>query len=339
MNPGRSVAAVAGAGAATALWWITRERDRRAVERDPELALLHQPPPRDELEIRSSDGTRLHVELFGDESGPPVLLVHGWTCGIGFWAHQLRELASDHHVIAYDLRGHGRSEPPRDDDFSLDALATDLEAVLEATLEPDDRALLVGHSLGAMTIVAWAGRSPEAVRSRAAGAALINTGVGDFISESLIVRAPSALGRAKGAVGRVALSVPAPLPSSSPITHRAVRYVALSPKATPAQVAFCEDMALRCPRRVRAGCGRSLSTLDLTEAVEHVAVPALVIAGGDDRLTPPAHADRLARMLPDCVGLERLEDVGHMAPVEAREPVNAALRELAGRVLAAPAPA
>lgn len=340
MTSVRPVAAAASAGAAAALWFAARERDRRAVERDPEHALLFQPPsPRDELEIRSGDGTRLHVELFGDADGPPIVLVHGWTCGVRFWTHQIRELARHRRVIAYDLRGHGRSEAPRDRDFSVDALAADLEAVLEAVLGPGERALVAGHSLGAMTIVAWAGRSPEAVPSRAAGVALVNTGLGDLISESLIVRAPSALGRARGAVGRVALGIPAPLPRSSPVTSRAVRYIALSSAASPAQVAFCEDLALRCPRDVRAGYGRSLSTLDLTDAVEHVTVPTLVMAGADDRLTPPAHADRLARLLPDCAGVKHLQDVGHMAPVEAREPVNAALREFADSVLAGPAPA
>jgi pimeloyl-ACP methyl ester carboxylesterase len=336
----RPVAAAASAGAAAALWFVARERDRRAVERDPEHALLFEPPvPRDELAVRSGDGTTLHVERFGDAQGPPIILVHGWTCGVRFWTHQIRDLAQHHRVIAYDLRGHGRSEAPRDRDFSVDALAADLEAVLEATLDPGERALVVGHSLGAMTIVAWAGRSPEAVPARAAGVALLNAGLGDLISESLIVRAPSALGRARGVVGRLALGVPAPLPRSSPITNRAVRYIALSPAASPAQAAFCEELALRCPRDVRAGCGRSLSTLDLTDAAEHVTVPTLVMAGADDRLTPPTHADQLARLLPDCAGVERLQGVGHMAPVEAREPVNVALRDFAARVLAARATA
>jgi pimeloyl-ACP methyl ester carboxylesterase len=131
------------------------------------------------------------------------------------------------------------------------------------------------------------------------------------------------------------LGVSAPLPPASPITCRAVRYVALSPKATPAQVAFCQELVLACRRDVRAGCGRTLSKLDLADAIEHLTVPTVVIAGEGDRLTPPSHAARLERLLPDSAGVVELERVGHMAPVEAHQQVNAAVRQLADRVLSA----
>jgi len=220
-------------------------------------------------------------------------------------------------------------------DFSLHALAEDLQAVLEATLGGGERALLAGHSLGAMSILAWAGQRPHAVASRAAGAALLNTGFGDLVSESLVLRAPSALGRARAAIGTVALGLSAPLPPASPLTYRAVRHFVLSPAATPAQVAFCQELVLGCRRTVRAGCGRELTRLDLTHALEHLTVPTVVLAGEDDKLTPPPQAERFARLLPDCDGIVELERVGHMAPVEAGEAVSAALAELAAQVLPA----
>lgn len=334
MTGRRGAAAGALGAAATAAVWLTAHRhDRRAAERDPEHRLLFEPVSGRELAVRSGDGTQLHVELFGDEDAPPIVLVHGWTCALRFWAHQLRELSPSHRVIAYDLRGHGRSEAPKHGDFSPRALAQDLQAVLEATLAGSERALLVGHSLGAMSILAWAGHRPDEVASRAAGAVLLNTGFGDFVSQSLVLRAPSPLGRARGAIGAVALGVSAPLPPASPITYRAVRHVALSPAATPAQVAFCQELVLGCRRTVRAGCGRELTKLDLADAVEHLTVPTLVLAGEDDRLTPPQHAERLARLLPESAGIVELERVGHMAPVEAHQRVNAAIRQLADRVL------
>ncbi|GEM_PF-3940399 len=84
---------------------------------------------------------------------------------------------------------------------------------------------------------------------------------------------------------------------------------------------------------VRAGCGRELTRLDLTDALEHLTVPTAVVAGEDDKLTPPSHAERLARLLPDSAGVVKLERVGHMAPVEAHRQLNATIRGLADRVL------
>ena len=61
------------------------------------------------------------------------MLFHGWMCTPEFWRLQVEALAKDHHVVAYDTRGHGRSGTPKDGDWSLDRLADDLEFVLDAT--------------------------------------------------------------------------------------------------------------------------------------------------------------------------------------------------------------
>ncbi|MGW3730275.1 alpha/beta fold hydrolase, partial [Streptomyces sp. NPDC000851] len=110
------------------------------------------PVPARELIVTSADGSRLHVEVHGPEQAPPVVLVHGWTCSTAFWAAQIRALAADHRVIAYDQRGHGRS--PASPACSTEALADDLEAVLAATLAPGERAVIAGHSMGGMTVMA-----------------------------------------------------------------------------------------------------------------------------------------------------------------------------------------
>ena len=87
--------------------------------------------------VRSKDGIRLHAEVFGPEDGYPVVLAHGITCAIRVWAYQIADLAKDHRVIAFDHRGHGRSAvPARRSGYSLDCLAGDIDAVLEATLKP-----------------------------------------------------------------------------------------------------------------------------------------------------------------------------------------------------------
>lgn len=334
--------ALVGIGATVAAWRAAHRRDLRAVERDPANAILSQRPRGEEVDVVSRDGTRLRAELFGPADAPPLVLVHGWTCARRFWRWQVHGLADRFRIVTYDLRGHGESEAPRDADFTTDALADDLQAVLEATIPPaadgtPRPALLAGHSLGAMSIVAWAGRQPDEVARRAAAAALCNTGIDDLVSRSLLFKLPAGAERLKALVGGVFLGASAPLPPASPISMRAVRYVALSPSASPAQVAFCQEMVLACRRDVRASFGRTLTRLNLAEAIGNLTVPTLLVGGDADRLTPPPHVDRLAQALPQVAEELRLPGSGHMGPIEDGDAVNAALVRLAERAGLAPA--
>lgn len=149
------------------------------------------PPARRTLEAVSADGSRLHVEVHGAEDAPAVVLAHGWTCSTAFWAAQIRDLAVTHRVIAYDQRGHGRSPAARS--YTADALADDLIAVLAATLAPGERAVVAGHSMGGMTVMAAAGR--PGFDERVAAALLCSTGSSRLVAEARVVPcAPGAHG-------------------------------------------------------------------------------------------------------------------------------------------------
>ncbi|WP_031082461.1 alpha/beta fold hydrolase, partial [Streptomyces sp. NRRL WC-3549] len=132
------------------------------------------PVPVRELAATSADGSRIHVELYGPDDAPAVVLAHGWTCNTHFWAAQIRDLAADHRVVVYDQRGHGRSPEAGPGGCSTRALADDLEAVLRATLAPGRKAVLAGHSMGAMALMAAARR--DAVRDHGAAVLLCSTG-------------------------------------------------------------------------------------------------------------------------------------------------------------------
>jgi pimeloyl-ACP methyl ester carboxylesterase len=158
---------------------------------------------------------------------------------------------------------------------------------------------------------------------------MINTGLGDVIQESLLLRMPDRLNPVRQAAGSVLLGAAAPLPQRpDPVSHRAVRAIALCSKAAPAAVRFSEEMVLRTKPRVRAACGREMARMDLLHAVEHLTVPTLVVHGDRDLLTPAPHAQRLAEALPQCVGNLELRDCGHMGPLERADEVTAALRSL-----------
>jgi pimeloyl-ACP methyl ester carboxylesterase len=144
-----------------------------------------------------------------------------------------------------------------------------------------------------------------------------------------VLRTPARLNGAQVLAGRLLLSATSPLPKrSTPLSHRAVQYVALAPSASPARVAFCERMVLDTSRDVRGGIGATLSELDIHDGLASLDVPTTVIAGARDRLTPPVHARRMAEALPHLHGLVVIPDVGHMTPIEAPERVDEALRGL-----------
>jgi pimeloyl-ACP methyl ester carboxylesterase len=335
--PSRTTNLITGAAAVagTAAWLGRRSADLRRIEADPEWAFLSDPPAGRPLSIPSFDGTVLHAEVFGPDDAPTVVLAHGWTCALRFWCYQTRDLADEFRVVAYDQRGHGRSERARNRDYSIDAYGDDLAAVLEAVVPAGERAVVAGHSLGGMTIASFAGRHEQQLQRLVAGVALINTGMGDLVTETLVVRMPEGLGELRQVIGQRVLSAKVPFPKGpTPVTHRAIRYIALCPAATPAQVAFTERLVLESHRDARASTGGSVSRIELHHALEALTVPTLVIAGERDKLTPPSHARRMAEVLPGPVELVEVPDTGHMTPIEAPDIVTARVRALARDALA-----
>ncbi|GHH90630.1 alpha/beta fold hydrolase [Streptomyces capillispiralis] len=275
-----------------------------------------------ELTVRSADGTRLHVEVHGPDGAPAVVLAHGWTCSTAFWAAQIRELAADHRVIAYDQRGHGRT--PASPDCGTDTLADDLEAVLTATLAPGERAVIAGHSMGGMTIMAASAR--PAFRAHAAAVLLCSTGSSRLVTESTVV--PIRPGRARTwLTGRI-LGSRAPLGPVTPLARRILKYATMGPASDPHMVEACARIVHACPRTVRHAWSAVLHTLDLDHGVRQLRVPTEIVVGTADRLTPPVHARSLAAALPSCAGVTELPGVGHMTPVEAPGQVTAKIRAL-----------
>jgi pimeloyl-ACP methyl ester carboxylesterase len=321
--------ALAAAGAAgTAM----QRRHTRRIEADPERSVLNTPPTGRPLAVRCADGTTLHAEVFGAQDDTTVVLAHGWTEMLSYWTYVINALArKGFRIVAYDLRGHGRSEPAAGGEYAMERFGEDLDAVLATGVPDGRRAVVAGHSLGAMSIAAWA--EHHDVASRVSAAVLLNTGVGDLIAQQLLFPVPAfAQAVNKTVAVRGFLGTRTPLPHvSTPASHAAIRYIAFGPEASPAQVAFYERMLWACPPDARAKIGIAMSEMDLHHALAHLSVPTVVIAGEDDRLTPPSHARRIAQMLPDLVRLIELPETGHMVPLERPTEVSLAIAELAAR--------
>ncbi|MEU5715421.1 alpha/beta hydrolase [Streptomyces sp. NPDC020403] len=285
------------------------------------------PVPVRELTVISADGARLHVELHGPEDAPAVVLAHGWTCSTRFWADQIRDLAADHRVVAYDQRGHGRSPEAGPGGYSTDALADDLEAVLGATLAPGRKAVLAGHSMGGMTLMAAAGR--DAVREHGAAVLLCSTGSSRLTAESLVL--PIRAGAFRTRMTRAVLGARAPLGPVTGVSKAILKYATMGRASAPERVDACARIVHACPRGARVAWGHVLAELDVEAGIQELRLPTAVIAGTEDRLTPPVHARTIEAALPQSLGLTELAGAGHMTPVEAPEVVTAKLRELAAR--------
>jgi len=304
----------------------------RRIGADPADAALRAFTPGRPLGVVSADGTPLHAEVFGPDDAPTVVLIHGWTEAIAYWTFVIDDLKRDFRIVAYDLRGHGQSGAAVDGDYSLERFGQDVEAVLAAagsTVDDGRVRLVAGHSLGAMSIAAWADQFD--VQSRVRSAALLNTGLGGLIAGAAVVAVPAFAERWRDPLSRrFFLGSRDPIPSfTSPLHHYLIHYVAFGPTATPAMIEFYRRLITNCPPDVRAAAGLAMADMELNHALAKLSVPTLVMAGDRDRLTPVAQAERIASELPNLTRLIELPNTGHMGPLERPAEVSEALRELA----------
>ena len=295
--------------------------------RTPEL--FAHPEPTARLQVPSADGTRIHVEVHGQDGAPTVVLIHGWTCNTTFWAPVIKALRSgapELRVVAYDQRGHGGSEAPGRAGYSVPILVEDLIAVLDATVPEGERAVLAGHSMGAMTIMAAGGNA--AVLGRTGGAVLCSTGFRALAGSARVVPGLGRLTRANVAAHRFLLGSALPIGPVTPISRAMLKHTALGPKADRGLQNVNARMIAACPSKPRSAWGHVLVDLDVGDRVGLLDVPTSVLFGTRDRLTPAAaHAQAIADALPNFAGLTTLSGLGHMTPMEAPDAVVSLIRK------------
>jgi pimeloyl-ACP methyl ester carboxylesterase len=287
---------------------------------------LEPPEPRQRLKIQSTDGVRLATDIHGPDDAPSVVLIHGWTCSTRTWAPVIRALGDELRIVAYDQRGHGGSDRPEASGYRAEALADDLAAVLARAVPAGRTAVLAGHSMGGISIMAAASR--PAVRERMSGVLLASTACSDLVAGSRVVplsdRVPALRAVMRAAAGSAARMRP------DRLTRAVLRYLMLGPDAPAEVVALNAQIICACDRRARARWGRVLNSLDVTTGLHELDVPARILVGALDRLTPPAQARRLAVLLPGTHEVIEVAGVGHMTPLEAPDAVAGLIRTLAG---------
>jgi pimeloyl-ACP methyl ester carboxylesterase len=328
------VGAAAAAGVAAERAFLRRERNRPDPYKDEDYGMRHG---RSIGPVASFDGTLLNVEEIG--TGPTVVFAHGFSLNSTLWHHQIKDLPSDMRLVLYDVRGHGYSGLPPSDDWSLDALAHDMEAVIRdaANREP---VIVVGHSMGGMTLLKYVELYPEAIGTRVRGLVLVDTSSADVMGGLL----PTTARRAQAAIegfNEVALralqgrtdNVDVFRRRTRTLVYLMTRLMGFGSEPSPTQVGFIEKLLSEVPSSVWFKLIPTMLGMDVTRALEAINVPTMVIVGERDKLTPTAAAERIADGIRDSE-LVVLPDTGHTPMIERPDEFNGLLRRFVARVSA-----
>ncbi|MEU2154773.1 alpha/beta hydrolase [Streptomyces sp. NPDC019396] len=361
----------AGAAAGVAIERMTvgrgmRRKARLALDASGPYGSLRGTPGR----ATSDDGTTLYFEtdevdpdaggvgprrrrLFGRKSPAPVTVVfsHGYCLSQDSWHFQRAALRGLVRTVHWDQRSHGRSgrgtaqSGPDGLPVSIDQLGRDLKAVVDAAA-PDGPLVLVGHSMGGMTLMALADAYPELIRERVVGVAFVGTSAGGLgeVNYGLPVAGVNV-------VRRVLPGVLKALGSQAELVERGrratadlfagliKRYSFSSKDVDPAVARFAERMIEGTPIDVVAEFYPAFAEHDKAAALDvFQEVPVLVLAGDRDLVTPSAHSEAIADLLPDSE-LVIVPDAGHLVMLEHPVVVTDRLADLLVRVGAVPAAA
>ncbi len=273
--------------------------------------------------VTASDGVRLNVEI---DEGPPdaaadaptLVFVHGWVCTLDSWHYQRLALRDRYRMIFMDHRSHGGSERSDPAHATFEQLADDLHRVL-TELVPTGPIVLVGHSMGGMTIQQLAADRPDLFGDRVVGVALIATSSGRLMRGSPALKRLSPLLRMGGAAldwGRTFNS------------YSVIQRWAVGPDAEERHVDMTDEMILRAPTHVLLDFYPAFTVLDLTTGLKGLGkAETVVVCGTQDLLTPIKHSRRLVDAIPGA-RLVAVEGAGHMVLFEAHARVTDVIEDL-----------
>ncbi|WP_422749338.1 alpha/beta fold hydrolase [Mycobacterium sp. WMMD1722] len=334
------LAGVAGLAAVGSLAGVTvaRSLTRRVSRDDPYTGEDFELLDADRSSVVTTvDGVPLAVREVGPADAPlTVVFAHGFCLRMGafhFQRARLRDQWGDQvRMVFYDQRGHGQSGQAPPDTYTVTQLGQDLESVL-AVVAPRGPVVLVGHSMGGMTVLSHARQFPHRYPTRIVGAALISSAaegvsrspLGEILKNPVLEAARFAARYAPKTVHRtrgLARAVIGPV-------LRAASYG--DEKISPSVVAFSERMMHDTPIATLVEFLHALEVHDETEALPTLAKIQTLIACGDrDLLTPMEYSQDMADALPRSE-LVIVGGAGHLVQLEDPEAIDEALVRLVER--------
>jgi pimeloyl-ACP methyl ester carboxylesterase len=287
--------------------------------------------------VLASDGTELHVEVH-EPSDPAaanltVIFSHGFALNSDAWHYARRDLAPLARLVAYDQRSHGRSGRALPDTLTIDQLGDDLARVL-TDVAPEGPVVLVGHSMGGMSIMALADQRPELFGGVVRAVVLIATTAGGIpeLELGLSPRLARFLHGSTRGLPRLASIQPDLVDlgraRSNDLSLLLMKWYSFGDRVPMSETKFVADMISATPIEVVAGFLPALERHDKRSALPAFRnVRTLVIAGDRDLLTPVSHSDAIVDELP-LAELIVLPRAGHMSPTQKHLDVNRGIMQL-----------
>lgn len=306
------------------------------------LTLLTRPDTDRSEPVRSSGqmvlsptGSELYVEAEGDEAGPVLIATHGWGLDSTIWHYLKRDLAaqrakSPHQLIVWDLPGAGRSKAPSLKQVSLTSFARDLDALIQG-VSPRP-VILLGHSIGGMTIQTLARDLPQTIRDRVAGIVLINTTYTNPLETMVLSRLFKTLRRPllEPVFKLTILLKPLAWFSAwqgylNGTAHLANR-IQFAGAVTRSQLDHTSLLGTRNSPAVLARGNLAMFDWDATGALRTVPCPVLVIAGEQDLVTKLEAGGTIAEQA-GRAEFERVGNANHMGFLEQAPLYNARIAD------------
>jgi pimeloyl-ACP methyl ester carboxylesterase len=295
--------------------------------------------------VAGPDGADLHVEEHGPEAGAPTLLMtHGWDLDATAWYYEKKHLADRFRLVLWDLPGLGLSTQPKDGRYSLEGMAHDLRAVLGATAGGRP-VVLVGHSIGGMTILTFCRLFPELLGREVAGIVLVNTTytmpLNTIIAGSLlrVLRWPVLvpLLYLTTALWPLvwAMNWKSYLDGSA---HKTTSWTTLSGQETRGQLDFAARFTAKQHPGVLAKGVLAMLRWDETATLPTITVPTFIITSDHDKLTLPRASEEMAQLIPHAE-LLMVKLAGHPGFLERSAEYDEATAAFAARCLARAMPA
>ncbi len=287
--------------------------------------------------VTTPDGIDLVVREVGPkDAATTVIFAHGFCLRMGAWHFQRQRLALDFgdqvRMVFYDQRGHGQSGDGPSESYTVPQLGRDLETVL-AVMAPRGSVVLVGHSMGGMTVLSHARQFPHRYGTHVVGAAIISSAaeglsrspLGEILQNPALEAArfaaryaPKLVHRGRGAVR----SVLGPILQAASYGDQHV---------SPTVVAFSEEMIHDTSVRTMVEFLHALEVHDESAALPVLAkIPTLVACGDADVLTLPENSEEMVAQLPKSE-LLIVGGAGHLVQLEQPDIIDDALVRLVER--------
>lgn len=273
--------------------------------------------------VQAPDGTELHVEFYGPEDAPTIVMTHGWGMNSTVWHYAKRDLAKRFRLIVWDLPGLGESSEPTDKDYKLEKLAEYLSVVVG--LAGDHPVVLLGHSIGGMITQTFCRLFPGQLGRRVVGLILVHTTYTDPAKTTFLKRLLHALEKPVLVPLMYITIVLSPvvklmnwLSYWNGSLHLVNAFTGFGSRPTRGQLEFTTLYQPISSPAVQARGDLAMFGFDEIRTLPTISVPTLVIAAHRDRLTIPEASVYLHEHIP-ASDLETLKPAGHSGFLEQHE--------------------